>query len=258
MKNILLLARKDLASLVNSWTGVLVFFLFFVLAGLFFSFLALSYARLSFDAATNAYAHLGGIGLTRFIIGSFLLNSSVLLVFLVPLVSMRSLAEERRSQTLELLYTYPFSDSEIVWGKYFGLLAFFGLMILPTLFYPALLQFFGAHLDWGSVASGYLGFFLLAAAYLAFGLFISSLTEHQMLSAAVTFAGLLLFWVFDWAANIADGWWAHFLTLLSPLGHYREFTIGILDLSHLAFFLFFQFYFLFLTLRSVETRNWKG
>ena len=258
MRNAFVLARKDVAGYFRSWVGVLVFVSFLLIAGVFFALLVLSYARISFEAARNAYEGIEGLGLTRFVFSSFFLNLGSILIFLIPMISMRSIAEERHLQSLELLYTYPFSDFEIIWGKFLGMVWFFELLLIPTLGYLLILHWLGAQIDWGPVLVGYLGFWLLGTAYLSLGLFVSSLSESQVVSAIVTFCALTIFWMLDWVTGVADGHWAHFLSALSPLGHYRNFTLGILDLSSIVYFCFFHFYFLFLALRSIESRNWKG
>ena len=116
----------------------------------------------------------------------------------------------------------------------------------------------GVFLDWGPIVMGFIGFWLLGNAYLALGLFVSSISENQVVSAIVTFGCLLIFWMLDWVAGVTDGAWSHFFAALSPIDHYREFTMGVLDLSNVAYFCFFHLYFLFLALRAVETRHWKG
>ncbi len=258
MKNVFLLARKDFASCFHSWTGVLILVFFYFIAGLFFVMLVFNYSKLSMDAARNAYAHVQGLGLTRFVFSSLFLNLSVVLIFLVPVLAMRSFAEERKLQTLELLFTDPFSDFEIVFGKFLGLVWFFEALFLPAAGYVGIVYWLGGNLDWGPILLGFLGFWLLGTAYLSLGLFISTLTENQIVSAIVTFGFLVIFWILEWVGGMVSGPWAFFFALLSPLSHYQDFTLGIFDLSHLAYFCFFQFYFLFLTLRSIETRNWKG
>jgi len=258
MRNALLLARKDFASTFNSWTGVLSLVFFSLIAGIFFFMLVMNYARLSMNAMEQGYAGVQGLGLTRFVFSSLFLNLSIVLVFLVPLLTMRSFAEERKLDTLELLFTYPLSDFDIVFGKFLGVLWFFKMTFIPPLLYLGLIYAMGGRMDAGPLLAAFLGFGLLGAAYLALGLFVSTLTENQVISAIVTFGLLLIFWIFDWMAGLVEGPWSAFLTALSPLSHYREFTLGILDLSHLVYFCFFLFYFLFLALRSIETRNWKG
>ncbi len=258
MKNSFVVAKKDLVSYFQSWTGVLLCFFFFLIAGLFFSLLVLSYAKFSLNAARQAFEGVEGMGVTRFVFGSFFINMAIVMIFLIPLLSMRAFAEERRYQTLELLYTYPLSDFEIVWGKFLGMVWFFELLLVPTLIYVAVVAKLGGAPDLGPVLIGYLGFWLLGTAYLSLGLFISSISESPIVSAVLTFSFLIVFWLLDWAVSVSDGPVSHFLSAVSPLTHYRDFTVGVLDLSHVVYFMFFHFFFLFLTMRSIETRNWKG
>ncbi len=258
MKNALILAKKDFLSYFHSWTGVLLFFFFLLTAGMFFCLLVLSYAKISLDAAKQAFQGMEGLGLTRFVFGSFFLNTAVVLIFLVPLLSMRAFAEERRHETLELLFTYPLSDFDIVWGKFLGSAAFFALLTLPTLSYVFFIKHIGGEVELLPIVSGYLGFWLIGMAYLSLGLFISSISESPIVSAVITFSMLLIFWILDWAVGVSDGMLSKVLAAISPLGHFREFTVGMMDLKNLFYFIFFHFYFLFLTMRSIETRNWKG
>ena len=106
MMNALILAKKDARSYWNSWVGFFIAFFFFMIAGLFFYMLLVSYAKISMDASGGTYESIQGIGLTRFLYGSFFLNMGALLIFFVPLMSMRAFAEERKYQTLELFFTY--------------------------------------------------------------------------------------------------------------------------------------------------------
>lgn len=256
MKNSILLARKEVRTFFHSWTGMLVFAFFYCLAGVFFSLLVLQYAQISMESAKAGIENIQGLGLTRFVFSSLYINLSVPLLFLIPALTMRSFAEERKLQTLELLYSYPFSDFEIVWGKYLGLAWIYFLMLLPVAAYIGLVQWLGGEMDWGPILCGALGFLLLGNAYIVLGLFISTLTENQVVSAIGTFVCLILLWISDSLTTLSDGWVSHVLRGLSPLEHYREFALGILDLSHIVYFVFFFFFFLFLSLRSIETRNW--
>ncbi|HXV28216.1 MAG TPA: ABC transporter permease [bacterium] len=258
MINAFILARKDTASYFHTWLGFIIFIFFYLVAGIFFSFLMLSYSRISVEAARNAYEGVQGLQMAHFIFGSFFLNMSGMLLLLTPLLAMRAIAEERKFQTLELLFTYPLSDFDITLGKFLGLVNIFLLLLLPTAGFVFLFHYLGGQMDWGPIAMGYLGFFLLGCAYLALGLFISSLTENQVINTVITFAALVSLWALDWLANAVNPPWRQWLIGLSPLSHYRDFALGILDLSHVVYFCFFTLYFLFLTLRSIETRNWKG
>lgn len=258
MRKMFAIARKEFTGCFHSWLGVLIGGLFFLLSGIFFTFLVLSYIKVSMNPQQYGLSNFSGLNQTRFIFGSFFTNLSVILLFLVPLLTMRSFAEERRQETLELLFTYPLSDLEIVLGKLLGLVWFFELLFLPLLGYLGIFHWIGGEFDWGPVLLGFLGFWLLGNAYLAVGVFISSLTKSPVVSALGTFSALIVFWIFDWTSAITDGCWSRFFAELSPLGHYKNFTLGILDLNDGVYFCFFFFYFLFLALRSVETRNWKS
>jgi len=257
VKKIFVIARKEFESCFHSWLGVLMGTLFFLVAGAFFTILVLDYARISADPQQLGPNNTLGIDPTQFIFGSFFTNLSLILVFLVPLLTMRSFAEERRQETLELLFTYPLSDFEIAAGKMLGVIWFFELLIVPLLGYPVLFHWIGGSFDGGPVILGFFGFWLLGISYLAVGVFVSSLTRSPIISALGTFGILAVFCISDWVQNVSDGPWGRFFTSISPLGHYRHLTLGILDMRDVVFFGFFTLYFLFLVIRSIEMRNWK-
>lgn len=252
------LLKKDCSSYSRSWAGVFVSFTFLLICGAFFTLFVLSYSRLSMQAAREAYQGVERLSLTGFILGAFYLNLGVIFLFLAPLLSMRSLAEEKRVGTLELLYTYPLSDLEIVLGKYLSLLAILLCLFLPTLSYVGVMKFLGASLDWGVVFSGSLGFLLLAAAFLAAGLFFSSVTENQLLAAGLTFALLLVFWILEWFAGFLPPSLGAAVTQAAPFVHFRDFSLGVLDLADGLYFLSVIVFFIFLTLRVIGARHWKG
>lgn len=258
MNKILTIARKEISGCFHSWLGVLMSVFFFLASGIFFVILVLNYVKISMNPQQFGLTNLSGINQTQYIFGSFFSNMSIMFLFLVPILTMRSFSEEKRHETLEILFTYPLSDVEIVAGKQLGILGFFGILLLPLWGYLAVFHGIGGEFEWPPVLLGFLGFWLLGSAYLSAGVFISSLTKNPMVSALGTFSVLLIFWIFDWVTDVASGPWARLFAELSPLGHYKNFTLGILDVQDLVFFGFFFFYFLFLTLRSIETRNWKS
>jgi ABC-2 type transport system permease protein len=258
MRKVLTIARKEFSGCFHSWLGVLMAAFFFLASGVFFLVLALNYSKISMNPQQYGLSNFSGINQTQYIFGSFFSNLSIMLLFLAPILTMRSFSEEKRQETLELLFTYPLSDFEIVAGKQLGILCFFAALLAPLAGYLTVFRSIGGEFEWIPVALGFLGFWLLGSAYLAAGVFISSLTKNPIVSALGTFSVLLVFWIFDWVDDIATGPWAHIFSELSPLAHYKNFTRGILDVQDVVFFCFFFFYFLFLTLRSIETRNWKS
>lgn len=257
MRNILILARKEFSSYFHTWQGVFVTLFFFLVSGLFFSLLFLGYAKLSMSQAA---ANLDSMGLnqTDYIFGSFYMNLSTLLIFIIPVLTMRGFSEERRDQTLELLYTYPLSDFEIVMGKFLGQVWMFELLAVPLLGYGLIAQMAGADFDWRVVFLAFVGFWMLGLCYLALGFFISTLTKSPVLSAVSTFGVFLVFWVLEWAAKVSDGRMALIFQEISPLDHYRYFTIGQLHFQHCAYFALAGFFFMTLSVLSISTRNWKS
>jgi ABC-2 type transport system permease protein len=184
-------------------------------------------------------------------------NISVILLLLMPLLTMRLFAEERRSGTIELLLTYPVRDGAVLLGKYLAALAMYGVMLLVTLVYPALVLYF-ARVEWGVLATGYLGLLLMGATFLAVGLFASSVTENQIVASVITFGVLLIFWVIGWSSDYAGGVWGRILSHISLLEHFDSFAKGVLDTKDILYYVNFTIVALFLTLRSLEARRWKG
>ncbi len=170
---------------------------------------------------------------------------------------MRLMAEEKRSGTAELLFTYPLTDWAVIAGKFGAALFIYLILLAFTASYPLV---FGLiiPLDWGVLATGYLGLVLLGAACLSLGLFASSLTENQIVAGVVGFALLLLFWIIGWVQELGPGSLGMVFKYLSLLDHYENFTKGVLDTRDLAYCLSFIFFFLFLTKRQLESRRWRA
>jgi ABC-2 type transport system permease protein len=184
-------------------------------------------------------------------------NISVILLLLMPLVTMRLFAEERRSGTIELLLTYPVRDGAVLVGKYLAAVAMYGVMLALTLVYPAMVLYF-TPVEWGVLATGYLGLLLMGATFLAVGVFASSLTENQIVASIITFGVLLIFWVIGWSADYAGGMWGRVLSHISLIEHFDSFAKGVLDTKDILYYVNFTIVALFLTLRSLEARRWKG
>jgi ABC-2 type transport system permease protein len=175
----------------------------------------------------------------------------------MPFITMRLLAEERQTGTIELLLTYPLRDWEVLLGKYLAVLGLYTLLLVLTLLYPLTLAYF-ARVEWGTVLSGYIGMFLMGSAFLAVGLFASSLTGSQIVAAAWTFGILLLLWVIGWGADSLGGTWGKVLQHLSTMEHNDNFAKGVLDTKDVLYYVNLTLLALFLAYRSLEVRRWKG
>jgi len=231
-------------------------FVFLVVCGYFFYTSAILYTIRSFQAGQNPFLA-ERLNLSDFVVKPFFGDMAVVLLFMLPLLTMRSYAEEKKTGTIELLFTYPISDGAALAGKFaasvFTLLA----MLLGTLMHLVLLQTF-AHLDWGLIASGYLGILLVGASFIAVGTFTSSLTENQIIAAVLSFGAFLLFWIIGWAKSFAGPTLGPILEHLSIVVHLDGFVKGLIDSRDLVFYLLFIFFWLFLTLRFLNTRFWRG
>jgi len=179
------------------------------------------------------------------------------LLFVMPLLTMRLFSEEKKSGTIELLLTYPVTDLAVLFGKFLAAALLLLVMLAGTLPFVVLLFAIGDP-DPGTLLSGYLGLLLMGAAFMALGIFISSLTENQIIAATVSFGSALLFWVLSWSSTLSGEKVGAVLRQLSILEHLESFNKGILALSDLSFFVLFIAFFLFLTLRSLETQRWRG
>lgn len=182
-------------------------------------------------------------------------SMGIVLVFLVPALTMRLVAEEKRSGTLDLLLACPLRDWELVLGKYLGSLAFSAVLLLSTVHYPLFLIVLGRP-DYVPIAIGYLGALLLMGVFLAVGLWASTLTQSQVVAYVAAFGVVLLFWALDGLGNYAGGGFADLLTFLALSRHYDDFTRGILDSRHIVYYLSWVIFFLVLSSRSLSFRKW--
>jgi ABC-2 type transport system permease protein len=192
----------------------------------------------------------GAPGVTDLVVAPVLGNAAVILLLIAPLITMRVLSEERRARTLSLLLSAPVSMTEIVIGKYLGILAFF-LVLLVMLALMPLALLAGTDLDLGKLASGLLGLSLLLGAFAAAGLFMSSLTEQPTVAAVSSFGLLLLLWIVDWAGSSGtEG--SGVLAYLSVLRHFESLLRGIFDSTDVVYYVLFIFTFLVLTIQRMD------
>jgi len=193
------------------------------------------------------------MGMIRPLLG----NASVLVLFLLPMVTMRTYSEEKRSGTIELLLTSPLTDLEIIVGKFLGAVGLYAGLLAVTAVYVGFLFWFG-NPELKPVLSGYLGLFLLGSCFISLGLFISSTTKNQMVAGAATFVFALLFWIINWFSDSAGPTMAAILNYLSITQHFDDFSKGVIDTKHIVFYLSFITFGLFLTMKSVDSERWRG
>ena len=189
-------------------------------------------------------------GVSDIVVAPLFGDAAVVLLLITPLVTMRTLSEERRSRTLSLLLSAPVSMTEIILGKYLGVLAFF-LILIGMLAIMPLSLLAGTDLDLGKLAAGLLGLTLVVAAFAAIGLFMSALTEQPTVAAVTTFGLLLLLWILDWAGNSGLDT-SNLLAYLSMLRHYEPLLKGLFNSTDVAYYLLVITLFLGLSIRRLD------
>ncbi|MCC7441237.1 MAG: ABC transporter permease subunit [Bdellovibrionales bacterium] len=183
-------------------------------------------------------------------------NMNVLLFIIMPFLTMRLFAEEKKNHSIELLMTAPVTITQMVLGKFFSAVLMLGLMLTLTTFYPIVLAVTG-NPDAGPIVGGYLGTFLMGACFIAIGVFCSAVTENQIVAASVSFGLILFFWLISWASQSAGSVIGDVLTYLSLITHYNEFSQGLLTAKNLIFYLSFAFFWLFMAHRVLESYRWR-
>jgi ABC-2 type transport system permease protein len=258
LRNISAIAAKELRGYFASpmaWTMMGLFALIF---GLFYYLYVASFIQESMRSMGGQFG--GGpqpVNVNQRLIRPLLSNASVIVLFLLPMVTMRTYSEEKRSGTIELLLTSPLKDFEIVMGKFLGAIGLYGAILGVTLLYVGVLFAYGDP-EPLPVLAGYIGLFLLGACFIAMGLFLSSTTKNQMVAGTATFVLALLFWIIGWASDNAWPWLASILQYLSITHHFDDFSKGVIDTKHVIFYLSFITFWLFLTMKSVDSERWRG
>jgi ABC-2 type transport system permease protein len=257
MKYIWILAKKEVHALFVSPIAYVVLTGFLLLGGWFFFNLLFrfNYLLTLYTSLQNLGA-MQGLNLNEHVINPLLQNLTIILLLMVPLITMRTFAEEKKNGTYELLLTSPLTVTQIVLGKFLGCLFFIFVMILLTGIYPAILLFYG-NPELGILASGYLGLFLLSVVFVSVGLFTSSLTENQIVAAVTCFVILLLLYVLSWPTETTGAGLGGLLKYLSDVEHFSEMAKGLIDTKNLVYFMTLIFVSLFLTHRCVEASRWK-
>ena len=254
--NVWPIMKKELRLYFTTPIAYGVAFCFLLVAGYFFYSIFAFYTMASMQAAMNP--QMGReLNPTESVMRPLFSNMSVILLLLMPLVTMRLFAEERRSGTIELLLTYPVRDGAVLLAKFFSALALYVVMLLATLLYPGIVAYF-TRVEWGPLLTGYVGLVLMGATFIAVGVCISSFFENQIMAGTVTFVTLLMFWVIGWSGDAAGGVWKTILSELSIIEHFDTFAKGILDTKDVIYYLNFTLLALFIGLKSLEARRWRG
>jgi len=256
MNNVWSLVKKEVRAYFGSPIAYAVMFSFTLLVGYFFYSLVMWFNAQAMQMAQNPY-YAQQVNINEMVFSPLFHNISIVLIFVVPLLTMRLLAEEKKTGTDELLYTSPLKVGEIILGKYFA-----GLILLAALLgLTALLSVFIFALGNPEIMpwlTGYLGLFLMGAAFIAIGLFYSSLTDNQIVAAVLTLMTLLLFLLLNWVSSLGSGAaWSKVVTYLSFSEHFEDMTRGIIDTKDIVYYLSVSFFGLFLAHSVLQSRRWR-
>ena len=255
MKNIWAIFKKEIKTYFTSPIAYVAITVFLVLIGFFFYSLIWWFNSQSLQMAQNQYSY-QQLNINQMVYSPLFQNMSIILLLMIPLLTMRLFSEEKKINTDELLYTCPISINQIILGKYFASL----FVLLAMLLLTGILSIFTfayGNPELVPILNGYLGLFLQGAAFIAVGIFFSSLTENQIVAAILTFGTLLLFWILNWASYSAGGMWKSVLNYLSFIQHFGDMTRGILDTTDLVYYISFIFLGLFLTHSVIQSRRWR-
>lgn len=255
MRNVWIICRKELGSYFVSPIAYLLLAMFAIIFGFFFWNVVgyFVFAGMESQMRGNMFP----MNLNEQVIRPLVSNVSVIGLFLIPMITMRLFAEEKRSGTIELLATSPIRDSEVIIGKWLAAVCLYAVMLLLTAVNFLWLFKYG-NPDWKPLAIAYLGLLLQAGALLAIGTFISTLTRNQIIAGAATFGVCLLLWVLEWVSGYDTSTWARVMAYFSVLTHFDSFAKGVIYTKDVVFYVTAIFLGLFLTARSMESLRWRS
>jgi ABC-2 type transport system permease protein len=255
MRNVWTIFRKEIRSYFVSPIAYLLLTMFALIFGFFF------WNALGYFVFVGMESQMRGqsfpMNVNEELIRPLLSNISVVGLFLIPMITMRLFAEEKRTGTIELLATSPIRDIEVILGKWLAAVALYTAMLLLTAVNFAFVFKYG-NPDWKPLAIGYLGLLLQAGALLAIGTFISTLTKNQIIAGGATFGACLLLWVLEWVSGYETSTWARVLSYMSVITHFESFSKGLLASKDAVFYVTVIFLGLFLTARSMESLRWRS
>jgi ABC-2 type transport system permease protein len=256
MQNILAIWQREMKSYFVSPIAYVVLTIFLLICGwVFFA----DFSQIVMYTMTQAQMGQGSqpLDVPAIVTQGLFGTIRVILLFMIPMLTMGLFSEEKKRGTIELLLTTPVGNFQAMMGKYLAGLTFLLMLIVSSWLTISPLFIYGQP-DWKPILSGYLGIFLYGAAFLALGLFISTLTENQIVAVILTFGVALAFWLIPALISSSAGVSRNVVDYLSIVNHLDDFIKGVVDTSHVIYYITFAFVGLFLAYRSLESMRWKG
>ena len=255
MKNSWIIAKRDLGSFFNSPIFYVITTVFLIIYSYIFVNILSFFSMQSMQS--GQFQQMGiALNINEMVIEPSFQNMAVVLLLIIPIVTMRSFAEEKKSKTFRLLLSSPVHLKEIIWGKFLACMIVITVMVLISSYSIGFLFMIGEP-DIGPVLTGYLGILLTAGCYVSIGIFASSLTENQIVAAVITFGFSLFMWVIGLGAQTANSTTGQVLQYLSVIEHMDRFLKGMIETSDLAYYLSFIIFGLFLCYRTLDSNRWR-
>jgi ABC-2 type transport system permease protein len=257
MRNIIAICKRELLSFFVSPIAYFVITGFALLVGFFFFNYLAFFARMYEMSQMMAFR--GGAelpNLNQVVVEGLFQTMVVILVFLIPLLTMRIIAEEKRRGTFELLITSPVSVSQVVWGKFLSLAVVIITMLAVSFIFPLLLMVYG-NPEIPPIISGFCGVVLCALGFASIGMAVSSFTENQIVAGVSSMVVLLLLYVIQAPAESLGGTSAEVLRYLSPIDQVQQFLRGVISLKALTYFASLILFGIFLSQRALEAHRWR-
>ncbi len=257
MRNVLAIVEKELRTYFVSPVAYVVMTCFLLLAGwFFFNLLTQLQQYIQMAQSFQRFDMLEQLSISNAVVAPLVGNLAIILMFIVPVVTMRALAEEKKLRTDELLLTSPLTMGEIIAGKFLGSWVFMLLGIAGTLLYPYIL-FHYSNPDPGPIVGGYLAIFLIMTTFVATGLFASSLTDSQPVAAVVAIVINLGLFIIGWPAQTVSGILGKVLENVSLQSHFESLAKGVIETKDLVYFVTVVAVFVFLAKRSLESTRYR-
>ncbi len=255
MRNAWVIAKRDMGSYFNSPVFYVVTTVFLIIYSFIF-FNILNFFSFQSVQAGQFQGMNVGLNLNEMVIEPSFHNMLVILLLMIPVLTMRSFADEKKGKTYTLLLSSPLHLKEIIFGKFLACITVVFLMILLSSYSVGFLLILGQP-EIGPIVTGYLGILLMAGCYVGMGVFASSLTDNQIIAAVIAFGFSLFMWIIGWASQAAGAGLGEVLQYLSLIDHIERFLKGIIDTSDVVYYLSFIFFFLFLTHRVLDSQRWR-
>ena len=260
LRNIGAILEKEWRHYFGSPIAYVALTMWALLFGFFYNFAVEFFLRQSMMMSQQM--EFGGgpkLSMNEYLIRPVMQNMAVVALFILPMLTMRLFAEEKRTGTIELLATSPITDWQIVLGKFLGALALYVLMIVVGLINVSLLWYFASSPpEWKPVVTGAVALLLVGASFISLGLFLSTLTRNQIVAGILGFGLALMFWIFSWFDQPTAGPGLKLVAYLGITNHMEDMVKGVLDLKDIVFYLSFVGFGLFLAQQSVESQRWRA